>query len=128
MLATIDFVHAFIETNAERIAGHYTQDGRLLPSHGKVITSRLAIRAFWQGVLDMDLVCLERTATEIQSEATIGHETGTYALCRRNGQLVDQGTYIALWQWKEDRWQIYYDLWHSSRLALMGNRKRIDDG
>lgn len=112
------FVHAFHAHNAQEIARRYAPSGRLLPAHSTMITGRLAICAFWQGVLDMGLCCTERTALEIQSAASMGHEIGTYVLRLENGQQVDSGLYIALWQWTEGRWQIHCDVWRSSQLGL----------
>jgi ketosteroid isomerase-like protein len=111
--ANAAFVAAFLADNATGIAHHYTPQGKLLLSHAALIAGRPAIQAFWQGVLDMGIYCAERTTVEWQSAAALGNEIGTYILRRRDGQLADQGTYVALWQWRADRWQIHYEVWRS---------------
>lgn len=121
--ANTEFVAAFLAHNATAIACHYTSQSKLLLSHVDLITGRLAIQAFWQGMLDMGIYCTERTTVEWQSAATLGNEIGTYVFRRRDGQLADQGTYIALWQWQADRWQIHYEVWRSGWPAV-GRPKR----
>lgn len=115
--ATATFVTAFLAQDAPGIAHHYTSRGKLLLSHAELIAGRPAIQAFWQGVLDMGIYCAERTTVEWQSAATLGNEIGTYSLRRRDGGLADQGTYVALWQWRADRWQIGYEVWRSNWLV-----------
>ncbi len=118
--ANAAFVNAFLAHSATDIARHYRPQGRLLLSHVELITGQFAIRAFWQGVLDMGLSCTERTTMEWQSTATLANEIGTYVLRYCDGTLADRGTYVALWQWGEDRWQIRYEVWRSSLLAPLG--------
>ncbi len=115
--AAAGFVAAFLAQDATGIAHHYTLQGKLLLSHAELIVGRPAIQAFWQGVLDMGIYCAERSTVEWQSAAGLGNEIGTYILRRRDGDLVDQGTYVALWQWRASRWQIRYEVWRSSWLV-----------
>ncbi|MEZ4866949.1 MAG: hypothetical protein R3C14_36845 [Caldilineaceae bacterium] len=108
---------AFLVKDAPAIAQHYTPQSHLLLSHVEPISGRPAIQAFWQGVLDMGIYCAERTTVEWQSAATFGNEVGAYVLRRRDGGLADQGSYVALWQWRVGCWQIGYEVWRSSRLT-----------
>jgi len=109
-----EVVAAFWADNATAIAHHYTRQSKLRLSQVDLITGRLAIQAFWQGVLDRKIYCAERATVEWQSTAPFGNEIGTYILRCRAGHLVDQGTYVALWQWRASRWQIRYEVWRSS--------------
>ena len=118
------FVNAFHKHDAQGIARHYTPGGKLLPAHSNIIVGRPAIGAFWQGVLDMGLCCTERKTIELQS-AAIGHEIGAYMLRMADGQPVDAGLYIALWQWTEGRWQIRYEVWQSGWPAAWGDRRVV---
>ena len=118
--ASAGFVAAFLAQDVQRIARHYTPQGRLLLSHVDLITGRPAIRAFWQGVLDMGISCAERTVVDWQNVDTLGNEIGTYTLCHQDGTIADQGTYVALWQWTGNGWQIRYEVWRSSWLAAVG--------
>ena len=111
---------AFLLQDATAIAQYYTPQGRLLLSYVELISGRSAIQAFWQGMLDMGIYCAERTTVEWQNAATLGKETGSYVLRRRDGGLADQGIYVTLWQWQADRWQIRYEVWRSSWLASVG--------
>ncbi|MCB0104934.1 MAG: hypothetical protein KDE53_03480 [Caldilineaceae bacterium] len=113
-LANYNFVTAFLAQNVYGATSHYAIQGRLLLSHVELISGRRAIQAFWQGVIDMGFYCAERTTVEVQSAATLANEIGTYVLRRRNGQLADQGTYVALWQWSGQEWQIRYEVWRSN--------------
>lgn len=110
------FVDAFLARDAAAIARHYLPQGRLLLSHAELVAGRTAIRAFWQGVLDMGLYCTERTTLEWQNAATLANEIGTYVLCSSE-EVVDRGTYVALWQWRDNRWQIGYEVWRSYALT-----------
>ncbi|MEZ4707830.1 MAG: hypothetical protein R3A44_11515 [Caldilineaceae bacterium] len=108
------FVAAFQAQDAHSIAHHYTEQGWLLLSHGEIITGQNAIRAFWQGILDMGLCCTERATVEWMGAATFANEIGTYVLRHHNGQLADHGTYVALWQWSGVRWLIHHEVWRST--------------
>lgn len=113
----VTYVEAFLAQDASAIARHYMPQGRLLLSHAELIAGRMAIQAFWQGVLDMGIYCAERTSVEWQNAATLANEIGTYVLRDSEEQVVDQGTYVALWQWWDNRWQIRYEVWRSHALA-----------
>jgi len=115
---------AFLCQEATAIAQYYTPQGRLLLSHVELIRGQPAIRAFWQGVLDMGIYCAERATVDLQSAATLGNEIGTYVLRRRDGSLADHGTYITLWQWQAGRWQIRYEVWRSSWLVAQQGLRR----
>lgn len=121
LVANEHFVNAFLVGDMQGIADHYTAQGRLLLSYTTLITGRLAIQAFWQGVLDMGLCCTERATSEFKSAALLGNEIGIYQLSHRNGMLADRGTYIALWQCLDGLWQVRYEVWRSSLLGE-GNR------
>ncbi len=113
--ANRDYVQAFQTQNVARIARQYTERCHLVVAHDQLVVGQQAIRAFWQGVVDMGIYCAERSTREIQNNLSFTNEIGNYTLCRlRDARTVDQGTYVALWQWLEERWQIRYEVLRSS--------------
>jgi len=111
--ANHQFVTALFAQNVHAIAHHYVPQGRLLLTKSEPIYGRFAIQAFWQGMIDMGLYCTARITLEVQSSADLCNEIGLYTFRIDDGRLVEQGTYVTLWQWSGQAWQIRYDVWHS---------------
>jgi len=111
------YVQAFQAQNVARIAEQYSSRSHLVVAHSQLIVGQQAIRAFWQGVVDMGIYCAQRSTSEIQDNLRFTNEIGNYTLCRlQDEKIVDRGTYVALWQRLEERWQIRYEVWRSSWL------------
>lgn len=105
---------AFLTKDLTSIGHHYSTPGTLSFPLGILITGRCAIQAFWHGMFDRGIDSVERKTLEWHSTGTIANEIGTYLLWQRDGHIVDRGTYATLWQWRGSKWQIHYDVWHST--------------
>lgn len=116
--ANEQFMDAVRRRDAGTVASLYTTDGQLLPPHCDIVTGRIGIRAFWQGVFDLGLT--DATLETIEAKATNGHfavEVGRYTLFGKDGQMVDTGKYVVVWRNDAGTWLLHQDIWNSNRPA-----------
>jgi uncharacterized protein (TIGR02246 family) len=107
-------MRSFAQGDAAGVAAIYTEEGQLLPAHSTAICGRAAIRAFWQGCIDMGMNGLQRTPTELTLLGATANELGHYTLSGRDGKVLDVGKYVVIWQEQDGAWKIYRDIWTSN--------------
>ena len=109
------FEATFGRGDAAGMAALYTEDGMLLPTGSDFVKGRAAIRAFWQGAMDMGLTeaRLEIVEVERQDDAVI--EVGRYRLGTAGGDVADEGKYLVVWKEEGGTWKLHRDIWNSSR-------------
>ena len=120
LAANKQFITVFNQNDAAGVADHFTENARLLPAYGDLITGRGAIRAFWQGAFDMGIGTAERTTIEVAGQDEIAIEVGTYVLRGVDGRLLDQGKYLAVWKQEDGQWKCHRHIWNG-RLPLQGS-------
>ena len=54
-------IASFAERDGASIAAIYTENGQLLPAYSTPITGQAAIRAFWEGCIDMGAYLYDAT-------------------------------------------------------------------
>jgi uncharacterized protein (TIGR02246 family) len=115
--ANTQFMNAFRRADATAMANLYTPDAQLLPAHSDFVRGTAAIRAFWQGVLDLGLKEATLETIEVEDHGNTAIEVGRYRLIAGAGALADQGKYVVVWKSGEGTWKIHRDIWTTSQPA-----------
>jgi uncharacterized protein (TIGR02246 family) len=109
-------MEAFRRRDAAAIADLYTRDGQLLPANSDFVTGTDAIRAFWQGAMDMGIEEVVLETAELEGHRDTAHEVGRYTL-RAGGEAADSGKYLVIWRREGGSWKLHRDIWTTSRPA-----------
>jgi uncharacterized protein (TIGR02246 family) len=112
--ANQNFTAAFARRDARGMAGLYTPNGQLLPTHSDFVTGAQAIQAFWQAVMDMGIEDATLETVELEAHGDAAHEVGRYTLRGAAGQVLDQGKYVVIWKRESGQWKLHRDIWNSS--------------
>ena len=111
------FMATFKRGDAAGVAALYTTDGQLLPTHSDFVTGAEAIRAFWQGAMDMGIKEAKLEAVEAEGHGDTAIEVGKYTLLAEGGQVADAGKYVVIWRKVDGVWKLHRDIWNSSQPA-----------
>jgi uncharacterized protein (TIGR02246 family) len=111
------FADAFARGDAAAIARLYTEDAAVLPPNLPVQRGRAAIRAFWQGAIDMGLKAATLTWLEVEDLGDEAIEVGSYELFLAGSVLLDEGKYIVVWKREGGAWRMHRDIWNTSQRA-----------
>ncbi len=111
------FVANFIRGDAAGLAGLYAEDAEILPPNADSMQGRPAIQAFWQGAMDMGLKSATLTTVELECAGDDLVEIGKFTLGVEGGQQVDAGKYLVVWRQHGADWQLYRDIWNTSKPA-----------
>ena len=109
------FLDAIARGDAQALANTYTEDGELLPPGSPEIRGRDAIRAYWQGAIDMGIARAEMTSRELAGVGEDAYEMGQFRLYGANGELLDEGKFIVVWRLEHGEWRWHRDIFNSSR-------------
>jgi uncharacterized protein (TIGR02246 family) len=115
--ANTQFMEAFGRGDAKGLAALYTTGGHLLPPHSAVVAGREAIRAFWQGAMDLGLTAATLDTVEVDGQGETAIEVGTYTLRVAGGQVADTGKYVVIWKTDGGTWKLHRDIWNTSQPA-----------
>ncbi len=111
------FMATFKRGDAAGVAALYTTDGQLLPTHSDFVTGAEAIRAFWQGAMDMGIKEAKLETVEAEGHGDTAIEVGKYTLLAEGGQVADAGKYMVIWRKVDGVWKLHRDIWNSSQPA-----------
>ena len=111
------FMDAFARGDAAGLANLYTVGGQLLPPNSEVVAGRDAIRAFWQGAMDMGLKEAKLDTVEAERTGETAVEVGKYTLRAAGGQVADAGKYVVVWKMEGGGWKLHRDIWNTSQPA-----------
>lgn len=111
------FMDAFGRGDAAGLATLYTAGGQLLPPNSAVVAGRDAIRAFWQGAMDLGLKQATLDTVEVEGTSDTAVEVGTYTLRAAGGQVADTGKYVVVWKTEGGIWRLHRDIWNTSQPA-----------
>jgi uncharacterized protein (TIGR02246 family) len=109
------FMAAFKAGDAASLSRLYTREAQLLPANSDVVRGTDAIRAFWQGALDMGLREATLETVEVDALGDTAIEVGRYRLLADEGVQADHGKYIVIWKKDADRWKLHRDIWTTSQ-------------
>ena len=108
------FMEAFGCGDAAGLANLYTVGGQLLPPNSDVVAGRDAIRAFWQGAMDLGLREAALETVEVAGAGDTVLEVGRYTLRTADGQVADTGKYMVAWKTEDGGWKLHRDIWNTS--------------
>ena len=111
------FVDAFGRGDAAGLANLYTVGGQLLPPNSDAVAGRDAIRAFWQGAMDLGLKEAKLETIEVEGSGEAAIEVGRYSLRIAGGQIADAGKYVVVWKKEGGAWKLHRDIWNTSQPA-----------
>ena len=107
---------AYNAGDAAAIAALYTEDGMVMPPNAGASTGRKAIQAF----VEEDIAANKGNKLEIESvesskSGDLGFATGNWRIKDPKGTVLDEGKWVEVRKMVGGQWQIYRDIWNSSR-------------
>jgi len=111
------FMAAFAEGDAARIAGLYAVGAQLLPPHSDFVKGADAIRNFWQGAMKMGIGEAKLETIEVEVGVDTAIELGRFTLVLKDGRVADAGKYLVIWKQQGGAWKLYRDIWNTSQPA-----------
>lgn len=111
------FEAAFDQGDAAGVAGVYTASGQILPPNLEPMDGKDAIRAFWQGAMDMGITAAKLETIELEVLGETAIEVGRGTLYVDGGQVADVASYIVIWKKEEGNWRWHRDIWNSNMPA-----------
>ncbi len=115
--ANKQFMAAIGRGDAAAVAQLYTEHGQVLPPQSEPLTGRPAIKAFWQGAIDMGIKACKLESVEVVQDGNAVQEVGRYTLEAAGGQVADRGKYIVIWHREGEQWKLHRDIWNTSQPA-----------
>ena len=115
--ANKEFMNAFKRGDATAIANLYTPEAQLLPANSDFVRGTAAIRAFWQGVIDLGLKDASLESIEAEAHGDTAIEVGRYRLLAAGGAVADSGKYVVVWKNDRGTWKLHRDIWTTSQPA-----------
>ena len=108
------FMATFERADAAGMAGHYTENGQLLPPGGDFVKGRPAIQAVWQGFMDMGIKAVNLETIEVEGHFNTATEVGKYTITGEDGKVIDTGKYVVIWKRERGQWRLHRDIWNTS--------------
>lgn len=108
------FMKALEERNPDEIALLYTKDARLLPPNSEPVQGREGIRGFWDAAIKKGIAAIVMKSAEVVDLGQWANEVGVYTLYDVNGNEIDHGKYMVLWQRSAGQWHLHRDIWNSN--------------
>ena len=115
--ANKEFMNAFKRGDATAMANLYTPEAQLLPANSDFVRGTAAIRAFWQGVIDLGLKEASLETIEAEAHGDTAIEVGRYRLLAAGGAVADSGKYVVVWKNDRGTWKLHRDIWTTSQPA-----------
>ena len=102
--------------DAAGVAAMYDDAGRLLPPMQDEVEGKAKVQEFWQGVMAAGVKSASFEVLEVHASGNLATEVGRYVMKGADGQQLDHGKYIVLWQKQKKSWVILRDIWNSSAM------------
>ena len=113
--ANAQFVSAFKRGDATGIANLYTEGAQLLPAHSDFVRGAMAIRTFWQSVIDRGLTGASLETIELEAHGDTAIEIGRYRLLAAGDAVADHGKYLVVWKHDAGTWKLHRDIWTTNQ-------------
>jgi len=118
----LKFAEIFQRGDAAAVAALYTADARLLPPGAPMMSGTEAIRAFWQGAMNLGIkaATLETIDVESSGGGDLATEIGKFTLSIETpgGERSAQtGKYMVLWKRDAGIWKLQADIWNTNAPA-----------
>jgi uncharacterized protein (TIGR02246 family) len=112
--ANKDFMNTFSQGDAAGMAALYTNDGQVLPPNSDFVMGKDAIQNFWQALMDMGVKGAKVDTIEVEEHDNLAVEVGRFTLQDNEGQVIDKGKYIVIWEREDGQWKLHRDIFNSS--------------
>lgn len=112
-----EFVAAFRRGDTAALAAAYTEDGRVMPPGGPMVTGREAIGQFWRSVMDQGVREVELRTEQAEAVGELAYEVGSATLRIRSasGEVTDTVKYVVVWKRQGGGpWQLAADIWNAN--------------
>ncbi|HYK55950.1 MAG TPA: DUF4440 domain-containing protein, partial [Flavisolibacter sp.] len=110
------FEEAVRKADSATLASLYTSDAMAMPANSEPIKGN-DIRGMWGSVFHMGIKDAKLTTTDLQGNANLLAETGTYEMYGDNNKTLDKGKYVVIWKQENGQWKIYRDIWNTNMPA-----------
>jgi uncharacterized protein (TIGR02246 family) len=111
--ANSNFMNAFQESNAERLARLYTEDSQLLPPGSTLVAGKEGVKAFWENVMGQGISRVELNTLELDQEGDTAIEIGRARLYSQSGDVLLEPKYLVVWKREDNQWKLHRDIWNS---------------
>jgi uncharacterized protein (TIGR02246 family) len=115
--ANAAFSKAYDQGDAKAVAAMYTEAGELFPPNERIVKGQPAIEAYWKAAIDAGIKGVELKTSEVWALGETVAETGRYTLSGKNGESLDEGKYVVIWNRVDGKWKLHRDCWNSSKPA-----------
>jgi ketosteroid isomerase-like protein len=107
------FEEAVRKADSATLGSLYTSDAMAMPANSEPIKGN-DIGGMWGSVLRMGIKDAKLTTTDLQGNADLLAETGTYEMYGDKNKTLDKGKYVVVWKQENGQWKIYRDIWNTS--------------
>lgn len=115
---TESFERAVEKQDALSLASLYNKNGELYAPTIPLIKGQRQVAAFWDHVFTKGLKKADLQTIKIEGSEYNLTESGKYKLFGGEGQLLDFGKYIVIWEKVDNQWKIKHDIFNSSMKTL----------
>jgi ketosteroid isomerase-like protein len=97
----------------DEIAALYTDEAKVLPPDGPIVSGKKAIASFWQeAAKGLGLLGATLTTLDLEVAGDTAYEVGEAQLKTTRGSAKVK--YVVVWRQREDGiWQLHRDIWNS---------------
>jgi uncharacterized protein (TIGR02246 family) len=97
------------------MAALYTDDAKVLPPDGPIVTGRKAIEEFWRGAAaTLGLKDVALKTVDLQTAGETAYEVGEADLTLESGQAKVK--YLVVWlKGSDGQWRLHRDIWNNMR-------------
>jgi ketosteroid isomerase-like protein len=98
--------------NLDALDSVYTQDARILPPGGEMISGRESIKAFWKGAIaGLDVTSVTLQTVDFEPLGDTGWEIGRAVLNFASGGSL-HAKYVVVWKKEDGMWKWHVDIWN----------------
>src|SRR5215210_1374695 len=95
-----EFVAAFNRGDAAGVAALYTENARVLPPGGAIVSGQQAIQEFWQSVMGMGVREVDLRTQDVELGGDLAYEIGSATLKMQppdGSPMTDTVKYVVVW-------------------------------
>ncbi len=112
----VDLVKSIDLGDTSAVSKFYTIKAKLLNTNSDIIEGRIAIQKFWQRKIEGGIKQVRLETLEAEATGNTAFEIGKFRLYSEQGQLTENGNYIAIWYKEDGHWMIHRDIWNTNTL------------
>lgn len=109
------FVDAVARGDADAITGLYTEEARILPPGGDIVSGRDALPAFWAAMLGMGIKRCSFDTLEVEEHGDVAIEIGRVTLYADGDVQIDTPKYLVVWKREDGEWRMHRDIFNSDQ-------------